>query len=297
MTAEDRPQPSYDQMILESGLPRLEARILLEHASGRTRSWLIAHGDEPARADTVVEFSRLAERRQRDGEPVAYLTGCREFHGLDLAVGPDVLSPRPETELLVDYALGIVADDNGVTCDPLRVLELGTGSGAIALAIAAARPEARIVATDRSEAALTRAQVNGSRLQLDQRIEWRLGDWWEAIGSDERFFMVLSNPPYIAERDPHLGQGDLRHEPIGALVSGHDGLDAIRTIAAGARAHLEDRGWLLLEHGFEQATQVRELLEQEGLDSIFTLRDLEGRERVTGGRWVLGPQDPPRFMV
>jgi len=297
VSADDRSPPNHDQLIAGSGLPRLEARVLLEHASGRPRSWLIAHGDEPADADAVERFARLAKRRLRDGEPIAYLTGVREFYGLALRVRPGVLIPRPETELLVDCALDLIVKDNQPVGRSASILELGTGSGAIALAIAAARPGLSIVASDHSAAALHQARANGSQLKLDQHIDWRLGDWWGAVGIDERFRVIVSNPPYIAERDPHLSQGDLRHEPIGALASGPDGLEAIRTITAGARDHLDDGGWLLFEHGFEQGAAVRQLLEQAGFDSVETLRDLEGRERVTRGRSGPGAQTPSRIMV
>jgi release factor glutamine methyltransferase len=288
---------SYDQLIAASGLPRLEARMLLEHASGCSRSWLIAHGDEPADAQTTTYFLALAERRTRAGEPIAYLTGVREFHSLRLAVSPAVLIPRPETELLVDRALELIVNNNDHAGTAPSILDLGTGSGAIALAIAATQPRARIVATDRSAAALNQARANASQLGLDSRIEWRLGDWWEAVGEAERFSLVLANPPYIARHDPHLSQGDLRHEPIEALASGEDGLDAIRTIAAGARGHLTDRGWLLLEHGFDQGEPVRALLEAAGFAWVRTLEDLEGRERVTQAQKTLESQDPPAFMV
>lgn len=297
MSATERSLPSHDQLIAESGLPRIEARVLLEHASGRSRSWLIAHGDEPATAQVASRFLQLAERRLRNGEPIAYLTGVREFHGIDLQVGPGVLIPRPETELLVDCALDLIVKDKQEAGRRATLLELGTGSGAIALALAAARPWLAIVASDRSAAALNQARANGSRLALDRQIEWRLGDWWDAVGRDERFSVIVSNPPYIAEGDPHLKRGDLPHEPISALASGRDGLDAIRTIVAGARAHLDEGGWLLLEHGFEQGTPVRQLLEAAGFHAVETLKDLEGRDRVTRGRADVMQQTPSRIMV
>jgi release factor glutamine methyltransferase len=292
MSADDRSQPSHDRLLADCGLPRLEARILLEHATGRTRSWLIAHGDEPATPQAAARFVGLADRRRRDGEPIAYLTGVREFHGISLRVSPGVLIPRPETELLVDCALDLLVNDKQVAGKPHAVLELGTGSGAITLAIAAARPSLRIVASDCSAAALGQAQSNGARLGLDRSIEWRLGDWWSAVGGDERFGVIVSNPPYIAEGDPHLNQGDLRHEPVSALTSGRDGLDAIRTIVTGARDHLDEGGWLLLEHGFEQGDPVRHLLERAGFGAVETIKDLEGRDRVTRGRSAAGQQTP-----
>jgi release factor glutamine methyltransferase len=292
MSADDRLQPSHDRLVADSGLPRLEARVLLEHATGRTRSWLIAHGDEPATPQAAIRFVGLADRRRSDGEPIAYLTGSREFHGVSLRVGPGVLIPRPETELLVDCTLDLLVNDKQIAGKPDALLELGTGSGAIALAIAAARPSLHIVASDCSAAALGQAQANGSRLGLDRSIEWRLGDWWDAVGGDERFGVIVSNPPYIAEGDPHLNQGDLRHEPASALASGQDGLDAIRTIVTGACDHLNEGGWLLLEHGFEQGAQVRRLMERAGFGSVETLKDLEGRDRVTRGQAAAGHQTP-----
>jgi len=271
--------------------------MLLEHASGRSRSWLIAHGDEPASAQTAKHFFALAERRTRAGEPIAYLTGVREFHSLRLEVSAAVLIPRPETELLVDRTLELIVKNNEPPGADTPILELGTGSGAIALAIAAERPRVRIFATDRSAAALDQARANASQLALDSRIEWRLGDWWEAVHKTERFGLILANPPYIAQDDPHLFQGDLRHEPIEALASGEDGLDAIRTIVKGAGAHLIDWGWLLLEHGFDQGERVRALLDAAGFDSVCTLRDLQGRERMTQAQKARKSQDPAPFMV
>lgn len=274
---------TFDQLILGSGLPRLEARILLAHASGRDRSWLIAHGDEPADETLIARFATLAARRLHGGEPVAYLIGQREFHGLTLSVSPAVLIPRPDTECLVDRAIELleVAVQAGRRT-PL-VLDLGTGSGAIALSIAKACPQARIVASDLSMPALAQAQANAAALGLAQRIDWRNGSWWAAIRPDERFDLVVSNPPYIAETDPHLGQGDLPHEPIEALCSGEDGLDAIRTIAQAVRTHLEPSAPVLIEHGWQQGAPVVALLRDAGLLAVTTRQDLEGRDRFTEG--------------
>jgi release factor glutamine methyltransferase len=283
MTPESVPSPSFDELITRSGLPRLEARILLELASGRGRSWLIGHGEEAASADSVARFQALVARRLA-GEPVAYLTGRREFHGLDLAVAPGVLIPRPETELLVDRAIEIIVRDNDHATRPRSLLDLGTGSGAIALAICAHQPQTRIVATDRSEEALAQARLNAARLEHGRHISFRLGSWWQAIGEDERFDVIVSNPPYIAEGDPHLLAADLRHEPVDALVSGPDGLAAIRAIVAGAPHHLQGSGWLLIEHGYDQGEAVRKIFAQARFSSIRTLLDLEGRDRVTEGR-------------
>lgn len=252
-----------------------EADILMAQVVGHPRGWLYAHGDEPLDPEVAARFNALVARR-RAGEPVAYLTGRQGFRDLDLEVGPATLIPRPETEVLVELALARLPA--GQARD---VADLGTGSGAIALAIARQRPQARVVATDASEAALEVARGNARRWQLDN-VSFAAGHWWRAVG-DERFDVVASNPPYIADGDPHLAQGDLRHEPRAALVSGADGLDAIREIAAGAACHLRPGGWLLLEHGWEQGGAVRALLGDAGLDRVETACDLEGRDRVTLG--------------
>ncbi|MCM5571845.1 peptide chain release factor N(5)-glutamine methyltransferase [Burkholderiaceae bacterium FT117] len=268
-------------MLAASGLPRLEARALLEHACGRGRSWLIAHGEEAAPPDAAARFATLAQRR-RAGEPLAYLTGFREFHGLRLRVSPAVLIPRADTELLVELAIRLAPPG-------ARLLDLGTGSGAIAVAVAAARPDLRVSASDLSEAALAIAAANEAAVLPAGRaggaIRWMAGNWWAALPADEpRFELIVSNPPYIAAGDPHLARGDLPHEPAQALASGPDGLDALREIAAGASARLLPGGWLLVEHGFDQGAAVRALFEAAGLREVATHRDAEGRERVTAGR-------------
>src|SRR5690606_13162514 len=215
--------------------------------------------------------------RRAAGEPVAYLLGTRGFWRFDLAVTPDTLIPRPETELLVELALARIAPGT-----PARVADLGTGSGAIALAIAGERPQARVVATDASAGALAVARGNVAAQRIGN-IAFRHGDWWAPLAG-ARYDVVASNPPYIADGDMHLAQGDLRFEPRTALASGADGLDAIRTIAAGAHAHLVEGGWLLVEHGWEQGAAVRALFESAGLADVATERDLEQRDRVTLGR-------------
>lgn len=252
-----------------------EAAILLAHALGVDRAWLIAHGSDPLSTEAAVRFEALIARRAA-GEPVAYLTSRRGFHALELAVSPAVLIPRPETELLVELALERMPVDH-----PLAVLDLGTGSGAIALAVAAARPRARVTATDASAAALAVARTNAERLGL-ANVEFINGSWWAPLAG-RRFDLVLSNPPYIADCDPHLAVGDLRFEPRSALAAGPDGLDDLRIIAAGACSHLEAGGWLLVEHGFDQGAAVRALFTEAGLGSAATYRDLEGRDRVTEG--------------
>ncbi|HEX7325008.1 MAG TPA: peptide chain release factor N(5)-glutamine methyltransferase [Rhodanobacteraceae bacterium] len=255
---------------------RIEAEILLCHALGRSRAWLVAHSGHALDATSTAAFEALVARRVR-GEPVAYLTGSRGFYGLDLRTTPDVLIPRPETELLVDLALQRMPADAGCA-----VADLGTGSGAIALAIATARPRARIVAIDASAAALAIARGNAARLGL-RDVAFVRGDWCAPFG-DGAFDVIVANPPYIAAGDPHLHTGDLRFEPRSALVSGVDGLDAIRVIVRDARAHLHPGGWVLVEHGWEQGAAARGLLTAGGYRDVFTARDLEQRERVSGGR-------------
>lgn len=257
------------------GLARLDAQLLLLHALGRTpheRAWLIAHDDAPLGTATAGRFDALCARRLA-GEPLAYLTGRREFHGLALQVDARVLDPRADTETLVDWALALLPPDA-----PRRVLDLGTGSGAIALAIAHARPRARVTATDASADALAVARANAQRLGL--ALDLRHGDWLAPVAG-EVFDLIVGNPPYIAKGDPHLPA--LAHEPRGALVSGADGLDDIRRIVAAAPAHLRPGGWLLLEHGWDQAAAVRALLAGAGFTQVQSRRDLAGIERCSGG--------------
>ncbi|WP_238984816.1 peptide chain release factor N(5)-glutamine methyltransferase [Ectothiorhodospira haloalkaliphila] len=223
--------------------PRLEAQLLVAQALGRDRAWLYAHGEDPAPEDVIQQVRQWALRRSA-GEPAAYLLGRREFWSLDLKVGPEVLIPRPDTEILVEAALSHLDEDSNAS-----ILDLGTGSGAIALALATERPKARITATDRSPLALGVAADNARHLGLNTRIQWLDGSWYDPLG-DTRFDMIVSNPPYVAEADPHLGQ--LGHEPREALVSGADGLDDLRQIVAGAPDHLLAGGWLLVEHGADQ---------------------------------------------
>jgi release factor glutamine methyltransferase len=281
VTADATPAgPSWDALLAGAGLARLDARVLLAHAAGRSREWLLAHGDEPAEPAAVTTFAALAERR-RAGEPLAYLLGWREFLGRRFEVGPAVLVPRPETEGLVEAALARLPVPGAVAP---RVLELGTGSGAIAASIALARPDASVTATDLSAEALALARANAARLGA-ARIVWHRGDWWQALPPGTALFdAIVSNPPYIAQSDPHLLDPALRHEPRVALASGPLGLDAIDAIAAGAPARLAAGGWLLLEHGHDQGQAVRARLRAAGLVSVATLADLQGLERVTLGR-------------
>jgi release factor glutamine methyltransferase len=253
------------------GLARLDAQLLLGHLLQRPRAWLLAHDDEPLDEALVADYAARCARRA-DGEPLAYVTGEREFHGLRLAVGPGVLVPRPETEGLVAWALERLAG-----LDVPRVADLGTGSGAIALALAQACPKAAISAVERSPAALETARANGARLGL--AVQWLAGDWWQPLAG-RRFDLVVSNPPYIAAADPHLPA--LRHEPAAALVSGPDGLDDLRAVIAGAAGHLAPGGWLLLEHGHDQGAAVRALLTRHGLAGAVTRQDLAGLDRCSG---------------
>jgi release factor glutamine methyltransferase len=249
-----------------------EARLLLAHAAGLPESRIVAHPEQPLEASACARFDAWAARRRR-GEPIAYLTGRREFYGLSLAVTPAVLIPRHESELLVERALTVLPPGK-----PARVLDLGTGCGALALAIKHARPAARLVAVDSSAAALAVARANADALGLE--VDWRLGSWFAALAG-ERFEVIVSNPPYVAHADPHLERDDARFEPRAALDGGIDGLDPIRALVAQAPEHLEPGGWLMLEHGFDQGAAVRALLAGAGLKRIATWRDLAGHERVS----------------
>jgi release factor glutamine methyltransferase len=252
-----------------------EAEILVAHALGRDRAWLFAHSDDAVTATDADAVMTLATLRA-GGEPIAYLTGHREFWTLDLHITSDVLIPREDTELLVRIALQHCPQGDNV-----EIADLGTGSGAIALAIARERPRAHVLALDSSAAALDVARSNAERLRIGN-VEFVCSDWFATL-TDRRFDVIVSNPPYIASRDAHLTQGDLRFEPTAALASGSDGLDAIRHIVRESPAHLRDDGMLAMEHGFEQAAAVRELLQQSGFAEIYTERDFGGRDRVSGG--------------
>ncbi len=257
-------------------IERRDAEWLLAAILKRDRAWLFAHASDPVHAGVAEAFEDVVRRREA-GEPVAYLTGHRGFWTLDLRVTPATLIPRPETETLVEQALARMPEET-----PLRLLDLGTGSGAIAVAVAVERPHAQVVATDASDAALEVARGNAAQHRA-RNVSFLQGHWYVPV-SGRRFDLITSNPPYIAQDDPHLAQGDVRYEPAGALGSGPDGLDAIREIGAGAPAHLADDGWLLVEHGWEQGQAVRALMRAAGLSTVATHRDLEARERVTSGR-------------
>lgn len=257
-----------------SGVARLDAQLLLLHVLGRDpgdRAWLIAHDDDALAGEQEERFRALCRRRGA-GEPVAYLTGEKEFFGLPLRVDGRVLVPRPDTETLVEWALEVL----GGVASP-RVIDLGTGSGAIALAIRQARPDARVEAVDRSADALAVASANAGRLGLP--VHFRQAHWLDGAG---RYDLIVSNPPYVRAEDSHLAA--LAHEPQEALVAGRDGLDDLRAIAKSAPAHLDPGGWLLLEHGWDQAPAVRDLLAAAGLAEATSRRDLAGIERCSGAR-------------
>ena len=277
--------PSIDDLIRHSQLPRAEARRLLASLTGQPLTWFMAHGDDPADPDTTARFHTLAERR-RAGEPLAYLLGQQEFYGRPFTVSPAVLIPRADTETLVETALEQLARLRRQRCAvPLSLLELGTGSGIIAITLALEAPDTEVHAVERSPEALAVAQQNAKTLGAN-RIHWHPGSWWQALASPRRFDLIVSNPPYIAANDHHLQQGDLRFEPPQALAAGPDGLDDLRIIIGGAPAHLNPGGWLLLEHGYDQEAPVQALLRDAGFADVFTRRDLAGQPRVSGGRWL-----------
>ncbi|RZS47421.1 peptide chain release factor N(5)-glutamine methyltransferase [Sphaerotilus mobilis] len=259
-----------------AGLDRIDRDLLLAELLQRTRSWLLIHDDHVLSADEARRWSDWCTRRAA-GVPVAYLTGRHGFHGLELQVTPDVLDPRPDTETLVDWALDLLRHHPAPSP---AVVDLGTGSGAIALAIQHRHAAARVTAVDRSAAALAVARHNGKRLGL--AVDWRCGSWFAPLAG-ERVDLIVSNPPYIRADDPHLV--NLRHEPIEALVSGPDGLDDLRVLVDGAPAHLHDGGWLLLEHGHDQADAVAALFAASGWQAIGHRQDLGGHRRCTGARW------------
>lgn len=262
----------------DSPTPRLDAELLLAQALGKSRSYLHTWPEhEPAAAQLAGYQAALARRRA--GEPVAYILGRQGFWSLDLDVARHTLIPRPDTELLVETALALLP------ATPLQALDLGTGTGAIALALACERPAWQMTGVDRVAAAVALAQGNGARLQLTN-ARFAESCWFSALAG-QRFQLIVSNPPYIAAADPHLSQGDVRFEPSSALVAGVDGLDDIRLIIEQAPAHLLGGGWLLLEHGFEQAEAVRELLSRRGFTAVDSRRDLGGHQRISVGQWPL----------
>lgn len=255
-------------------IPAAEARLLLGHLLGKSAAWLEAHRDDEVVIGSA--YMKLMERRAV-GEPIAYLIGVREFYGRDFAVTPEVLIPRPETELLVDIAKSKVS-----LCETAPVLDLGTGSGCLAITLALELPRARVTAVDVSPAALAVAGDNARR--LDAHVEFVESDWFSAALQPQCFDFIVANPPYVAAGDPHLGEGDLRFEPVGALTDHADGLSAIRRIVADAPRWLAPNGWLFFEHGYDQAAAARQLLDAAGFSEIEQSCDLAGIVRVSGGR-------------
>ncbi len=258
-------------------IPRLEAEVLLSSLLDKPRTYLVAWPEMQLSPEQTESFISMLERRATH-EPIAYITGCREFWSLNLEVTPDTLIPRPETETLVELALEHIPQGS-----PLNIVDLGTGSGAIAAAIASERPRCNIVATDFSTNTLRVAERNFHRLGLNN-IRTSLGEWCHALPPGEQFDIIVSNPPYVAEGDGHLAQDGLPWEPQRALRSGDDGLDDISRIITGTPDHITAGGWLILEHGFDQGERVRSLLEQAGFSAIHTGQDLSGHDRVTAGR-------------
>ncbi len=274
--------PTLTQCLAQAqtlGLARLDAQMLLLHSLGRSvheRAWLLAHGTDLLTA-VQQQAMQVALQRRLAGEPVAYITGRKEFFGLTLSVDARVLDPRADTETLVDWALAVLPAPCS-SAPSQRILDLGTGSGAIALALQHARPDAQVCAVDASEAALAVARANAAQLNVPVRF-WA-SDWFAQV--DGMFDLIVSNPPYIADADPHLAA--LRHEPLQALASGPDGLNDLRRIVADAQAHLAPEGWLLLEHGFDQADAVRGLLTEAGFTQVQSQADLAGLARCSGGQ-------------
>ena len=283
---------------------KAEAQLLLQSMLNVNRAWLIAHENDDLEANIHAAYRALINRRI-NGEPIAYILGVREFYGLNLKVTPATLIPRPDTETLVDAALAKIPPDSSFRQksessvlksldsdfrrnDFFRILDLGTGSGAIALAIAKHRPQASALALDASQAALDIATENAQSLKIPN-VEFVLSDWFSALSEQnntQKFDLIVSNPPYIEANDVHLNQGDLRFEPLSALASGADGLDDIRTIVTQAPQYLKLRGWLMLEHGYNQADKVATLLKQAGFTEIGHALDLAGIQRVTLGRLI-----------
>jgi release factor glutamine methyltransferase len=267
--------------LTDSDSPQLDAELLLAHTLGRERSHLRAYPEAVLDASQAHRYAELVEARRR-GEPIAYLTGEREFWSLRLMVTPATLIPRPETELLVEQALGLIP-----AALEWQILDLGTGSGAIALAIAKERPRCRVTAVDISPEALAVARANAVALHI-ANAEFLQGDWFSAVPG-KRFHVIVSNPPYVGASDPHLAQGDLRFEPKQALSSGNDGLDDIRRIVADAPRHLQAAGSLLLEHGHGQGAAVRGLLQAASFMDPRSIRDLAGHERISLARHANAP--------
>lgn len=269
-----------ESLMLDKHVARMEARVLAAFAWNVPLSWLIAHDTDPLDHKLFTVFQTLLQRRL-GGEPIAYITGRREFYGLEFHVSPAVLIPRPETELLVELALARIPANQTV-----NVLELGTGSGCIAITLALERPLARITAIDRSNAALAIAQINADALHA--HLEFLKSDWFAAL-KNRKFDLLVSNPPYVATVDPHLARGDVRFEPVSALAAGETGMDDIQAIIRAARRHLTPGGSLVLEHAYNQGDLTRRALDTEGFEMPHTHQDLAGNDRVSCG-------ENPRYM-
>lgn len=273
-------QATISQLLREAqrlGIDRLDGQVLLGDLLERPRAWLLAHDDDAVGAAVAAQFRRRCETRL-EGQPVAYLLGWREFRGLRFEVGPAVLVPRPETEELVDWALQLLDAEPAAAAS--EVVDLGTGSGAIAISLALARPALQVHATDISPDALALAARNARRLGAE--VRWHTGTWWHALAGSSGWRLAVSNPPYIAGNDPHLES--LKSEPLAALTPGPSGLEALRELISGAPSRLAPGGWMLVEHGHDQGAAVRALFEAVGLEGVGTRRDMAGRERCTGGR-------------
>lgn len=271
---------------LDSGTARIEVQMLLQRALGVSRAYLLTHPEQLLDATQRSTYDAMLQRRLL-GKPIAHILGEREFFGLTLKVTPDTLIPRPDTELLVELALQhipsppLAGEEGRQAGKGRRVLDLGTGSGAIALSIAHMRPDTEVIAVDASAPALAVARENAQRLGV-ANVRYVQSDWFAALHG-QSFDLIVSNPPYIAAGDVHLKRGDVRFEPLSALVSGADGLDDIRHIIDQAASFLEKHGWLLLEHGYDQGVAVRDLLQQSGFSEVFSAKDIAGIERVSGG--------------
>lgn len=275
LTVRQAEQLGKQQLSAITGIDNsLESAVLLAHVLEKDRSWLFAWPEKELTADQRLTYESYLQRRL-DGEPVSHITSSREFWGLQLKVSPDTLIPRPETELLVETAL------NKVNQTAAKILELGTGTGAISAALATERPAWKIIATDINADTLTIARENFEKHNL--KIQLVVSNWFDNI-PNEKYDLIISNPPYIEANDPHLQQGDVRFEPITALTSGKDGLDAIRQITQQAAAYLANKGWLMLEHGYNQGEAVFSLFQKAGFSSIETLNDLSGNNRITIGQ-------------
>lgn len=276
-------------VLADSGLPKLEARLLLSHVLRRKHAWLVAHDRDELDAESHGQFDALATRRKH-GEPVAYLLGEREFFGRTFRCTPAALIPRPETEHLVEHALTLVEASAKAS-----ILDVGTGTGCIAITLALERATAQITALDVSPEALTLARENAAKLNANN-VEFIQSNWFNAVAAGAKFDLIVSNPPYIMSGDAHLTEGDLRFEPALALVDAIDGLESYRQLARGAKNHLNNGGWIIVEHGYDQGEWVPALLRKNGFTEISTQLDLAGHPRVTAGRWREPRRATPRSI-